>query len=107
MKITQVGAKVEGTDVVSAPVKTHPRLTQLARASYIATAASALISVILFLIQVDVYLLNHPPIQVGDVAAAALKTVAALGTGLGVLATVVGLVLRRISKRLAQAEQKR
>jgi hypothetical protein len=88
-------------------VTAHPRLAQLARTSFLAILASALISSLLLLIQIDVYLLNHPPAQLTDVVNALLKIMATAGTGLGILATVAGLVLRRINKRLAHAEQQR
>jgi streptogramin lyase len=79
----------------------------LARSSFVATIGAALISVVLLFTQADIYLLNHPPLQPGEVAGTALKAAATVGTALGVVATIVGVLLRRISTRLAQGEQKR
>jgi hypothetical protein len=94
-------------DTVPAASRSLTRLALLARTSLIATLASALVSVALLLAQVDIFLLHHPPLQLGDLAATALKATATVGTGLGIVSSIAGLVLRRINQRLAHAEQQR
>jgi streptogramin lyase len=93
--------------MVTTKVAQSSRLALLARGSFVATIVTACLSVGLLLTQVDIYLLHHPPLPLDAIAGVALKTLATVGTVLGVVSTIVGFALRRISKRLAQAEQKR
>jgi streptogramin lyase len=79
----------------------------LARASFIATLVTAAIAVMLVLAQVDIFLLNHPPVQLDAIAGAALKTLASIGTALGAAAAIGAFILGRINKRMAKAEQRR
>jgi virginiamycin B lyase len=92
---------------MSAASRLRTRLALLARTSYLITLVSAVLSAALLLAQTDIYLLNRPPLQIGDFADTALKATATAGALLGALSAIVGFVLRRLNKRLARAEQRR
>jgi virginiamycin B lyase len=105
--LARTARRMEDMDTVPAASRSRTRLALLARTSYVTTLVSALLSAALLLTQVDIFLLNRPPLQLGAIASAALKATATAGTALGVLSATVSFILRRINIRLARAKQKR